>query len=486
MHTSILVELKKAVFLAFVLVLLSIVVVVRFIRPVEASRTIHIREDGSIEPLTANITTADNVTYYFTDNNYDEVVVEKDNIVVDGLGYTVQGSGSGAGMNLTGRSNVTIVNAKIKNFRYGIFLNYFSSLNTLVGNNITNNSDGIYLSYASNNTISGNTITNNTDSIALEISSNYNALVGNNITDNYNGILVKFSDNNNISGNAITNNWYGIHLSGTSDYNNIFGNNITANGYCGIFLDDFSSLNTIVGNNITNNYNGIYLGESTNNHIYHNNFRSNTQQVYTCNLTNVWDDGAGKGNYWSDYEERYPNATEIDGSGIWNTPYVIDENNQDNYPLMDDGGKFEPYVSTFHLLFKDESHNLLGNLSAELRITEAEKEIIRSVCKLSLSSPRPDEYHKPYIDKIELFTGWTFIIHPWGPDDIPYPPPATQEVTLHVDEEIILFERTHNVSGFVEEPRLIFWFSHGTKIWNHEWDPLILPTIRVYFSDGQE
>jgi len=49
---------------------------------------------------------------------------------------------------------------------------------------------------------------------------------------------------------------------------------------------------------------------------------------------NFWDDGASKGNYWSDYEERYPNATEIDGSGIWNTQYIIDTNNQDNYPLV--------------------------------------------------------------------------------------------------------------------------------------------------------
>jgi len=38
--------------------------------------------------------------------------------------------------------------------------------------------------------------------------------------------------------------------------------------------------------------------------------------------------------HWSDYEERYPNATELDDSSIWDTPYVIDENNQDNYPLM--------------------------------------------------------------------------------------------------------------------------------------------------------
>jgi hypothetical protein len=50
---------------------------------------------------------------------------------------------------------------------------------------------------------------------------------------------------------------------------------------------------------------------------------------------NVWDNGyPSGGNYWRDYQTRYPNATEIDSSGIWNTPYVIDANNTDRYPLM--------------------------------------------------------------------------------------------------------------------------------------------------------
>jgi hypothetical protein len=57
--------------------------------------------------------------------------------------------------------------------------------------------------------------------------------------------------------------------------------------------------------------------------------------VYSYNSVNFWDSGyPSGGNYWSDYEERYPNATEINDSGIWNTPYVIDANNKDNYPII--------------------------------------------------------------------------------------------------------------------------------------------------------
>jgi hypothetical protein len=50
---------------------------------------------------------------------------------------------------------------------------------------------------------------------------------------------------------------------------------------------------------------------------------------------NIWDNGLlSEGNYWSNYTNQYPNAKELDGSGIWDVPLVIDENNQDRYPLV--------------------------------------------------------------------------------------------------------------------------------------------------------
>ena len=60
-----------------------------------SSETIYIRADGSIDPPTANITNLNNITYTFTDNiSYDSILVQRDDIIVDGANYTLQGTGS--------------------------------------------------------------------------------------------------------------------------------------------------------------------------------------------------------------------------------------------------------------------------------------------------------------------------------------------------------------------------------------------------------
>jgi len=54
---------------------------------------------------------------------------------------------------------------------------------------------------------------------------------------------------------------------------------------------------------------------------------------------NIWDDGfPSGGNYWSDYigVDLYGGLSqnETGSDGIGDTPYIIDANNQDNYPLI--------------------------------------------------------------------------------------------------------------------------------------------------------
>jgi len=171
------------------------------IQRVEASETIYIKANGSIDPPTANITSVDNVTYFLTDNINESIVVERDNIVVDGANFTVQGTGTGTGIYLNGTSNVTIRNMEIKEFENGIWL-YWSSNNNVSGNDITNNENGIYLYVSSFNTISRNNITNNHDGIRLSVSSNNNSIYHNNFVNNTKQV------NHEIGGNNVWDNGY--------------------------------------------------------------------------------------------------------------------------------------------------------------------------------------------------------------------------------------------------------------------------------------
>ena len=266
------------------------------IQPAKAEGTIYIRADGSIDPSTAPISTVDNVIYTFTDSIYDSIVVEKNNIAIDGDKHWVQGTGAdeSKGIDLSGRTNVAVRNTQITNFYYGIYL-YSSSGNIIRDNNMTNNrGDGIKLSVSSENSIIGNNMTNNLDGIGLV----------------------------------------------DSEDNRIFENNVSDNTSSGIYLWR-SNNNRIVWNEVEFNNLGIWLGESSNNFVCHNNFADNSQQssIYSLGYSNVWNDVYPScGNYWDNYaivdSYRGPNQDQPGSDGILDTEYFIDENNTDNYPLV--------------------------------------------------------------------------------------------------------------------------------------------------------
>jgi parallel beta-helix repeat protein len=275
------------------------------VQPAKASGTIYIRADGSIDPPTAPVTTLDNVTDTLTDNitsSSDGIVVERDNVIIDGNQYAVQGPVQGQdseilnGIALTERSNVTVKNTKISNFTSGVYLNG-ANKTTISGNNITNNWNGISPYFSSNVSISGNNIADSLyDGIYLGFSSS--SISGNNVTDNQIGIDLHSSKNNSVSGNNITNNDVGIRLSSSPGRPLSFGNK-----------------------------------------LYHNNFNNTNQVQIYYNPTNVWDYGyPSGGNYWSDcnctdrYMGTYQNETGSDGIG--DASYVINGSNLDRYPLM--------------------------------------------------------------------------------------------------------------------------------------------------------
>jgi len=112
-----------------------------------------------------------------------------------------------------------------------------------------------------------------------------------------------------------------------SDGNIFQGNTVNNNTRSG-FMFGYSSNNTLTGNTVSNNT--IEIWREGNNRIYHNNFVNNLQQVNIEDSVNTWDGGyPSGGNYWSDYT-----GADADGDGIGDTPYIIDENNVDRFPLM--------------------------------------------------------------------------------------------------------------------------------------------------------
>jgi len=123
----------------------------------------------------------------------------------------------------------------------------------------------------------------------------------------------------------IYSNWHGLLLAYTT--NSKIENLTVSNNFRGIDLMNSPS-NIITYNTVINNNYGIRLLNSEC-AVYKNNFINNTQQVQ-CSVHNpVWDNSA-EGNFWSSYIGEDQNK-----DGVGDQPYIINENNQDNFPLIE-------------------------------------------------------------------------------------------------------------------------------------------------------
>ena len=265
--------MKKMTTLVFVLLLLSVAPIGSLCSASSAQTEprIHILPDGSIDPTDVPIQRNGDV-YTFTDNVCAQIVVDRDNVVIDGAGYALQGTYNGT------RTDSWVVGQ-------GPDQEYNNTVPWTIGIDLANENR------------TGLTIKNL------------------NIKNFYIGTYL-WTSNNTMTGCAVSDNIVGILLSGDS--------------------------NTITSNYIARNEEGIFFGVNTpgdeplNIVLTHNSFVDNVVHFSGCfcvdyNTTeavHTWDNGE-EGNYWSDY-----NGTDADGDGIGDTPYVIDVQNKDRYPLI--------------------------------------------------------------------------------------------------------------------------------------------------------
>ena len=222
-----------------------------------------------------------------------------------------------------------------------------SSACNITGNFITKTKIGIFV-ISQGSRITENAVKNSGQGIAL-YSSHEVTVEANNLSANTVGISLALSSNNMIVNNRVMNSstgGHGITLSSDSFSNTIRVNELTGN-YHGMWLSS-SSDNSILENTIANNkLLGIELASSLDNTFYHNNFVNNGIQpfapaikhILSSQSISVWDDGyPSGGNYWHDYsnvdEKSSPTQDQDGNDGIWDNPYIINENNRDNYPSV--------------------------------------------------------------------------------------------------------------------------------------------------------
>ena len=247
---------------------------------------------------------------------HEDIVINKSISLfgVNDYSAVIQGSQSQSVVSITA-NNVHVKNFTITKGITGpddIGIRLASNNNTVENNKVTNINSGFLLSLCSNNRISKNFI--------------FNKLIDDN------GISLYRSSNNVFSDNIISNNAIGVSISQLSN-NNVFSGNTVSNNTVG-FSIQLSSNNVFSGNTFVNNSPEISLDFSSSNIFYHNNFNGSVQ--VTSGLFNYWSVG-GEGNYWSNYHDLDSN-----NDGVGDQPYVIDQNNQDSFPLM---GIFSDHVA---------------------------------------------------------------------------------------------------------------------------------------------
>jgi len=278
----------------------------------QSYQTITIKPDGSVEGT--NKIQCDGDMYTFTTDIIGSIVVEKDNIVVDGAGYFLNFGENDDFYAITvdGKSNVTVKNMIITGFGSAIKFNQASNCvvinNTMFGNEIgllLKNSEsisilqnsiealsGIFLDDSSNNVISENSISKTVLWGTRFTNSSNNIFTQNNVVANETAApaLTVIEIDDHSSGNTIERNIVtgtrnitetstitGISVRSSADNNIISNNTITCNDF-GLYIQGCSG-NQISSNQISNNALAVSLASGSNN-VFRNNLLENNENHF--------------------------------------------------------------------------------------------------------------------------------------------------------------------------------------------------------------
>jgi len=321
--------------------------------------TICIDSNGDLNSTSAPIRRQGN-KYILTGNIVNQtVLVQKDNVILDGAGYTLQGwsqtiGDKAIGISVPNRANVTITNFAISQFTQPVWLQNSSQI-TVKHNNITYGYPySILVDSSINNTITGNRITGSSFShgILQLVNSSYNTISDNTVTYSYTGIadydgkenlivhnsfrnvnesIISVSKGSIIFENSIMNGDTGLMIEGQKT---VVSSNTIVNCSYGIYSNSLSGVfseNSVYNASTCLSLNGAPYLPLGNNTFYRNSFKGYNQAVdYQSQSKYVdhWDNGE-EGNYWSSYT-----GSDGNGDGVGDIPYNLAANYTDNYPLM--------------------------------------------------------------------------------------------------------------------------------------------------------
>jgi para-nitrobenzyl esterase len=214
----------------------------------------------------------------------DGLIIGADGIRLDLNGRTITGSGTGVGIDVAGRTHVSIAGGVVKNFQAGVRVLDSTEI-VIESNEISGNTDGIDLQLGSaRNTIRHNTLRDNRSrGVMLRSGTADNGVKRNTLSGNRVGILLFGAVDTDVVDNLVSASLLaGIRLNVLANGNRVKDNSVVSNpaGIEFLVTPTGSAVgNWIVGNTIGTNTCGL-KGPIDGNSLKHNTFTGNV--VDTC------------------------------------------------------------------------------------------------------------------------------------------------------------------------------------------------------------